>query len=75
MSKQEIQPGTYRHYKGKDYQVIGTAQHSETLEILVVYTPLYNDSGLWLRPITMFTEEVSIDGELIPRFRYIDSNY
>jgi len=68
MPKQQIKPGTYRHYKGKDYQVIGTAQHSETLETLVVYKPLYNDSGLWVRPLDMFNEDIELDGKLRPRF-------
>ncbi|NNC97283.1 MAG: DUF1653 domain-containing protein [Gammaproteobacteria bacterium] len=66
-----IAPGRYRHYKGKDYQVIGTATHSESNEILVVYKPLYNDSGLWVRPIDMFRENVEIQGEQVPRFRLI----
>lgn len=75
MTKQEIKPGIYRHYKGKDYQVIGIAQHSETLETLVVYKPLSNDSGLWVRPFSMFTENVNIDGNDMPRFRLLDKTY
>ncbi|NNC97797.1 MAG: DUF1653 domain-containing protein [Gammaproteobacteria bacterium] len=66
-----IAPGRYRHYKGNDYQVIGTATHSESNEIVVVYKPLYNDSGLWVRPIDMFRENVEVEGEQIPRFRLI----
>jgi hypothetical protein len=60
--------GRYRHYKGLDYEVVGVARHSETLEPLVVYRPLYNQSGLWVRPHTMFFEQVSVDGRLRPRF-------
>ena len=67
----KIKTGLYRHYKGNDYQVIGTAQHSETLETLVVYKPLYGDSGLWVRPLTMFIETVGIDGETKPRFQFL----
>lgn len=67
-----IPTGRYRHYKGKDYKVIGVAQHSETNELLVVYTPLYNDSGLWVRPLSMFQEMVMDDNEnIVPRFKYI----
>lgn len=66
-----IEPGRYRHYKGKDYQVMGVARHSETLEELVVYRPLYGDRGLWVRPLQMFTETVEVDGEVMPRFRWI----
>jgi hypothetical protein len=60
--------GRYRHYKGGEYEVIGVARHSETLEPLVVYRPLYNDSGLWVRPHAMFFGEVLIDGIARPRF-------
>mgnify|MGYP003583514478 CR=1 FL=1 len=63
--------GRYRHYKGLDYEVIGVARHSETLEALVVYRPLYNASGLWVRPHAMFFEEVEIDGKRQPRFAFI----
>jgi hypothetical protein len=60
--------GRYRHYKGLDYEVIGVARHSETLEPLVVYKPLYNASGLWVRPHAMFFEEVVIEGVRQARF-------
>jgi len=60
--------GRYRHYKGGEYEVIGVARHSETLEPLVVYRPLYNDSGLWVRPHAMFFEQVVIAGVTRPRF-------
>ncbi len=63
--------GKYRHYKGKEYKVIGTAKHSETLEELVVYKALYGNYDLWVRPLKMFTEEVEIDGKKMPRFQYI----
>ena len=63
--------GRYRHYKGLDYEVIGVARHSETLEPLVVYRPLYNTSGLWVRPHAMFFEEVEIDGRRRPRFAFV----
>jgi hypothetical protein len=60
--------GRYRHYKGGEYEVIGVARHSETLEPLVVYRPLYNASGLWVRPFSMFVETLDVDGSLQPRF-------
>lgn len=63
--------GKYRHYKGNEYEVIGLAKHSETLEELVVYRALYGERGLWVRSLAMFTEEVVIDGKNIPRFRYM----
>ena len=62
------EPGRYRHYKGKDYEVIGVARHSETQELLVVYRCLYGEFGLWVRPLAMFVEEVEIEGRLVPRF-------
>ena len=61
-------PGRYRHYKGRDYEVIGVARHSETLEPLVLYRPLYNESGLWVRPYAMFFEEIEHEGRRQPRF-------
>jgi hypothetical protein len=67
----EPRPGRYRHYKGKDYLVLGLARHSETLEPLVVYQALYGEHGLWVRPAAMFVETVEIGGKTVPRFAYI----
>lgn len=61
-------PGRYRHYKGNDYEVIGTARHSETEEELVVYRKLYGDGSLWVRPLAMFLEDVEVAGVRTPRF-------
>jgi hypothetical protein len=69
-----IQPGRYRHYKGKEYQVIGVAKHSETEEDLVVYRALYGEFGLWVRPEKMFREKIEIEGKLVYRFEYIDGS-
>ena len=63
--------GKYKHYKGKEYVVIGLAKHSETLQNLVVYRALYGNNDLWVRPLKMFTEEVEIDGIKIRRFKYV----
>ena len=60
--------GRYRHYKGGEYEVLGAARHSETLEPLVVYRPLSNDTGWWVRPHAMFFGEVEVDGRSVPRF-------
>ena len=65
-------PGLYRHYKGGEYEVLGAARHSETLEPLVVYRPLYNASGWWVRPHAMFFGEVWLDGRRVPRFARLD---
>ena len=67
----ELQAGLYRHYKGNDYQVIGTAGHTETEERLVVYRALYGERGLWVRPLSMFIEQVEVEGVLTPRFKFI----
>ncbi len=66
-----MKPGRYRHFKGGEYEVHGVARHSETAELLVVYTPLYGDGGLWVRPLGMFEENVVHEGREQPRFRYI----
>ena len=63
--------GRYRHYKGGEYEVLGVARHSETLKPMVIYRPLYNQSGLWVRPFTMFFEHVEVNGQLQPRFALI----
>ena len=63
--------GRYRHYKGGEYEVIGVVRHSETEEPLVLYRPLYNDSGWWVRPFAMFVEQVEIDGRMQPRFAMV----
>jgi hypothetical protein len=64
--------GRYRHYKGGEYEIVGVARHSETLEPLVVYRPVYNESGLWVRPHAMFFEQVEVAGQWQPRFTRID---
>ena len=68
---QAIPQGIYRHYKGNLYQVLHTAQHSETEEMLVVYRCLYSEYGVWVRPLSMFTEIVNIEGKEVPRFELI----
>ncbi len=65
-----LRPGRYRHYKGSDYEVLGVARHSETMEALVVYRALYGEHGLWVRPLAMFQETVERDRVAVPRFRY-----
>jgi hypothetical protein len=71
MDMTAISPGRYRHYKGKEYTVVGVALHSETLEELVVYRQEYGDHGLWVRPKRMFLETVTVDGKDVPRFQYL----
>jgi hypothetical protein len=70
----EIKKGTYRHYKGALVEVIGVALHSETLEPFVNYRHITGEHGgemhYWVRPYTMFLEEVEVNGEKMPRFTY-----
>jgi len=61
--------GRYRHYKGGEYEVLGVVRHSETLEPLVLYRPLYNDTGWWVRPHAMFFSTVTVGGREVERFR------
>lgn len=67
----EIKLGRYRHFKGMEYEVIGIAKHSETLEEMVVYRALYGEGGLWVRPASMWNETVERDGTIYQRFTYI----
>lgn len=66
-----IPQGIYRHYKGNLYQVLHTAQHSKTEEALVVYRCLYGEYGVWVRPLVMFFETVTVDGKQLPRFELV----
>lgn len=70
----EIKPGKYRHFKGNEYEVLGTARHSETEEELVVYRALYGEGGLWVRPVSMWTETVERDGRVFQRFTRIEED-
>lgn len=67
-----IKLGKYKHFKGNEYEVIGVAKHSETLEEYVVYRALYGEQGLWIRPLSMFEEVIERDGKKFKRFEYID---
>ena len=68
---ESIKPGRYRHFKGKEYEVLGVARHSETREEMVVYRALYGEFGLWVRPVSMWNETVERDGKTFRRFTYI----
>ncbi len=68
-----IEPGRYRHYKGGEYEVLGVVRHSETLEPLVLYRPLYNQTGFWVRPFAMFLEPIAFNGMVQPRFSKVDA--
>lgn len=67
-----IKPGKYHHFKGGEYEVVGIAHHSETMEDMVVYRALYGEGDLWVRPASMWEETVEKDGRIIPRFSPVD---
>lgn len=66
-----IKPGRYRHFKGKEYEVLYIATHSETREGMVVYRALYGERGVWVRPASMWNEVIERDGKTYRRFTYI----
>lgn len=68
---QTLRPGRYRHFKGKEYELLFLATHSETLEPMVVYRALYGERGIWVRPAAMWDEEIERDGRTVRRFTYI----
>ena len=70
---ENIKPGRYRHFKGNEYEVLGMAKHSETLEPMVGYRARYGEGGLWVRPASMWTEEVDRDGYKGPRFIFVEA--
>ena len=65
------QKGIYKHFKGNKYELLEIATHSETLEQMVVYRALYGEGGVWVRPLSMWKEQVEVDGKFVPRFQYI----
>ncbi len=67
-----MKTGKYRHYKGNEYEVLGVATHSETLEKMVVYRALYGENEIWVRPLYMWDEEVEVDGKTVKRFEFIE---
>ena len=69
-----VKPGRYRHYKGREYTVLGVARHSETEESLVVYRPEYGERALWVRPLSMFVETVETREGRVPRFSLIETS-
>ncbi len=70
----QLKKGIYQHYKGNLYEVFMTAQHSETEEWMVVYKALYGAEGMWIRPYTMFVEDIEVNGVMQKRFEYIEEN-
>ena len=69
-----VKIGKYRHFKGNEYEVLYIATHSESLEKMVVYRALYCERGVWVRPLSMWNEEITRDGKTFKRFEYIDEN-
>ena len=69
---EEIKLGKYRHFKGNEYEVVALAHNSETMEDMVVYQALYGDMGIWVRPRSMFCEEIVRDGKTIVRFEFVE---
>jgi len=69
MSKPAL--GKYRHYKGKEYELIGFAKHSETLEDMVIYRALYGEGQVWVRPLSMWGETVELGGNTVLRFEFV----
>lgn len=67
-----MKKGIYQHYKGNKYELLYIAKHSETLEDMVVYKALYGDGDIWVRPVSMWDETVEVNGEKVPRFKFIE---
>jgi len=65
-------PGKFRHFKGKEYELLHIAKHSETLEEYVVYRALYGEGDVWIRPKNMFFEEITRNGKTFKRFEPVD---
>ena len=74
MNAPPIPLGVYRHYKGNQYEVIGFAKHSETLEDMVIYKALYGERGTWVRPLSMWDNHIEVDGKTAKRFENVGAN-
>ena len=70
-----MKPGKYRHFKGKEYELLFVAKHSETLEPMVVYRALYGEGGVWVRPAEMWSEIVEKENYRGPRFTAVDEMF
>ncbi len=68
----EFRKGKYKHFKGKEYELIDIVTHSESMEKMVLYKPLYDNSGMWVRPASMWNEYVEYNGSIVKRFTYIE---
>jgi len=66
-----MKKGIYKHYKGNEYELLCIANHSETLEMMVVYKALYGDGEVWVRPLSMWNEYVDVNGKKMPRFEFV----
>lgn len=69
-----LKKGIYRHYKGNKYELIAIANHSETLEKMVVYKALYGNGEYWVRPLLMWEENIEFEGKIVKRFEFIGDN-
>lgn len=67
-----MKKGIYEHFKGNRYELLYIANHSETLEKMAVYKALYGQGGIWVRPLSMWEEEVEFEGRKVPRFKYVE---
>ena len=74
MTNNPVPIGIYRHYKGNEYEVIGFAKHSETLEDMVIYKALCDEGGSWVRPLSMWENPIEIDGKIVKRFEFVGSS-
>ena len=70
-----IKLGKYIHFKGSQYEVVGEARHTETLEEMVVYRALYGNDDLWVRPMAIWNEVIEHEGRYIKRFTHIDDEF
>ena len=72
MGPSMLKLGKYKHYKGGEYEIVALAKDEETHEDLVVYRALYGENQVWVRPLSMFNENVEVDGEVVPRFIFLE---
>lgn len=65
--------GLYEHYKGGIYFVLGTAINKDDNKEMVVYREL-NFKELCVSPKEIFLSNVKVNGQEVPRFKYVDNS-
>ena len=48
------------------------ATHTETMELMVVYQDVTNPDKIWVRPATMWNDDIDLPDKTVKRFTLIN---